>query len=87
LGCWLCAIAVLAVITPGSEPHYSLCLFKLAGIHFCPGCGLGHSISYLLHGDIKASFLSHPLGLFALIIIAGRTYKLVQVNLLAQKVK
>jgi hypothetical protein len=65
---------------PGTDPHYSFCIFKLFGINFCPGCGLGHSISYLFHGDIKASFASHPLGIFAVIIILLRIYKLLQLH-------
>jgi hypothetical protein len=42
------------------------------GITWCPGCGLGHSIAFLLHGDIKNSFHAHWIGVPALIIIVYR---------------
>lgn len=73
---WITSITLLALMPPGTDPHFSFCVFKMLGINFCPGCGLGHSISYLFHGDIKASFSSHPLGIFAVIIILYRIYKL-----------
>jgi len=74
-------------MSPGTEPHLSLCIFKFLGITFCPGCGLGHSISYLFHGNIQASFSSHPLGIFAVIIILFRIYKLLQLHILSKKIK
>jgi hypothetical protein len=73
---WITALLLLAFMNPGTEVHYSLCPFKLAGIHFCPGCGLGHSISFLFHGDFQSSLKAHPLGLFAVITIVYRIYQL-----------
>jgi hypothetical protein len=67
---------MLAFMNPGTDPHYSFCFFKFLGIHFCPGCGIGHSISYLFHGNISASLSAHPLGIFAVVIILSRIYKL-----------
>jgi hypothetical protein len=58
----------------GSGP--SLCPLKWMGFSWCPGCGLGHSIHYLLHGDLAASWKSHPLGIFALGTLAYRTFGL-----------
>lgn len=84
---WALAITLLAMMPPGVDPHYSFCLFKMFGLPFCPGCGLGHSISYLFHGNIRASLSSHPLGIFAVIIILLRIYKLVQLHLFFKKVK
>jgi hypothetical protein len=63
-------------MNPETDPHYSFCCLKFLGIHFCPGCGIGHSISYLLHGNISSSLSAHPLGIFAVIIILSRIYKL-----------
>ena len=71
-------------MSPGTDPHYSFCLFKMLGLPFCPGCGLGHSISYLFHGNIKASLSSHPLGIFAVVIISLRIYKLLQIHLFSK---
>ena len=42
------------------------------GITWCPGCGLGHSIAFLMHGDIKNSFHAHWIGMPALGIIVYR---------------
>jgi hypothetical protein len=63
-------------MNPSANAHYSLCIFKFMGFGLCPGCGIGHSISYLLHGDLSSSFHAHPLGIFALPVIVYRMYQL-----------
>ena len=73
---WLTALASLAIFNPADQSHFSLCIFKLAGITWCPGCGMGHSISWLLHGNFQASFKAHWLGLPALGVIFYRIYYL-----------
>jgi len=79
---------VFLAVTPSSDvPHYSWCLFRIIGINFCPGCGLGHSINYLFHGDLRASFSSHPLGPFAVIIIIYRIYRLLQLYIFSKPIK
>ncbi|MFS8082478.1 MAG: DUF2752 domain-containing protein, partial [Ginsengibacter sp.] len=75
------AIILLFLFDPSQQSHYSFCLFKNLGIKFCPGCGLGHSISWLLHGDLNASLKSHPLGIIALPVILYRIFKLAKYNL------
>ncbi|HUS02043.1 MAG TPA: DUF2752 domain-containing protein [Chitinophagaceae bacterium] len=82
---WIASLASLALMQPATDIHFSFCVFKMMGINFCPGCGLGHSISYLFHGDLQASFSSHPLGIFAVIIILYRIYKLFQLHFISQK--
>lgn len=82
---WITSLTWLAIIQPGAD-HFSLCIFKWLGIHFCPGCGLGHSISYLFHGNIAASVSSHPLGIFAVAVIIFRIYKLFKRHLLYKKI-
>ena len=67
------------------EQHFSFCLFKQLGISWCPGCGIGHSISYLLHGDVIKSFQTHALGTFALVIIVYRILQLIINQLKNQK--
>ena len=83
---WITAIFFLALMPPSVDPHYSLCVFKMAGIDFCPGCGLGHSISHLFHGNLQASFSSHPLGIFATIVILIRIYKLLLLHFSSKKI-
>ncbi|WP_255563247.1 MULTISPECIES: DUF2752 domain-containing protein [Mucilaginibacter] len=57
------ALVCLAFTNPASQGHFSLCPFKAIGLTWCPGCGLGHAISYLFHGDIRSSFHAHWLGI------------------------
>lgn len=85
LACWIIALAALGLMHPGDQYHFSLCIFKMVGIDFCPGCGLGHSISYLLRGNLQASFSCHPLGIFAVAIIIYRIYKLLQHHFTSKK--
>jgi hypothetical protein len=75
LGVWILALVLLATMNPAIESQ-SVCFFKFIGIPFCPGCGLGHSISFLFHGELRSSLSAHPLGIFALIVILFRIYKL-----------
>jgi len=64
--------------TPGNQ---SFCLLKHLGFSWCPGCGMGHSINYLLHGQWMASLKSHPLGPFAVIMLIYRTIQLGRLQL------
>jgi hypothetical protein len=73
---WIAALISLAVTNPTQEAHFTLCPLKLLGITWCPGCGLGHAISFLFHGDFKSSFHAHWLGIPAVIVIAYRIYVL-----------
>ncbi|KAA2245828.1 DUF2752 domain-containing protein [Chitinophaga agrisoli] len=72
---WPLALTALYFMNPhGSGP--SLCPLKWLGVPWCPGCGLGHAIHYLLHGNWRASWNSHPMGAFALIVLLYRTFDL-----------
>ena len=81
LAFWIAALLSLAFMNPGTDVHYSFCLFKFIGINFCPGCGLGHAISFIFHGDLQSSLKAHPLGIFALLIIVYRIYQLSLLNI------
>lgn len=76
---WIVALLLLA-FTPIEGEHYSLCVFHNLGIGFCPGCGLGHSISYLFHGDFEASIYAHPLGIPAVAILCYRIFSIFKQN-------
>ena len=71
---WVAALSALAMST--NEAHFTICPLKNAGVDFCPGCGLGRSISLFFHGEILASLQSHPLGIFAVIILSFRVVNL-----------
>ena len=77
---WMAAIIFLALIEPTESTHFTLCPFSAMGIDFCPGCGLGRSVSYILHGEIATSLIVHPLGIFALIILTTRVISLIKIN-------
>jgi hypothetical protein len=78
LSIWIGGLAWLALMNPDAETHFSLCIFKWIGLTFCPGCGLGHAISWLFHGDIRQSLRAHPLGTFAVAILVYRIFTLIK---------
>jgi hypothetical protein len=75
---WIAALIALGICDPSSARHFTLCPLKLIGITWCPGCGIGHSIAWLLHGDIRKSFQSHWLGIPALFMIIYRIADLIR---------
>jgi hypothetical protein len=77
---WILGLFYLAVINSQSEEHFTICPLANLGLDFCPGCGLGNSISYIFKGDFIASFQSHPLGIFALLIIILRIITIIKNN-------
>jgi hypothetical protein len=76
---WIVALITLFFVNPSAN-HFTICPFHHLGLDFCPGCGLGRSISYLLSGHFRESFESHPLGLFAVIILLHRIQQLIKTN-------
>lgn len=72
---WSVGLLVLALYNPIHGEHVSMCVFNTMGFKYCPGCGLGRSISYFLHGDVLMSFTAHPAGIPAVIILLFRIYK------------
>jgi hypothetical protein len=69
---WILGLIALAAIDPGDPPHLSLCPLKNFGFTFCPGCGIGHSVSWFLHFEFSRSFAAHPLGIAAAVMILYR---------------
>ena len=81
---WLAALISLIFHDPSST-HYTICPLNNLGFEFCPGCGLGHSISYLFHGEIIQSFKAHPLGVFAVIMLLYRIISIFRRNFIHQE--
>lgn len=69
---WIAALVSLIFVNPYQTDHFTLCIFNQMGIDFCPGCGIGRSISMIYHGNFVDSFQMHPLGVFALAVILYR---------------
>jgi len=81
---WIAALVSLALTDPASQPHFSLCPLKALGFKWCPGCGLGHAISFLFHGDIRRSFHAHWLGIPTVMVLLYRIYDLTRQRLQPQ---
>lgn len=82
---WVIALVYFAFIVPNTGYHFTICPLANMGLDFCPGCGLGHSITQFFHGNFVQSFHTHPLGVFALIIIFHRIYTLLKTNIINNK--
>lgn len=64
-------LLLLAFMNP-ENAGTSLCFFEWVGINFCPGEGLGHSITHTFRGDISKAFQAHMAGPAAVFILSGR---------------
>ncbi len=69
---WLAALLFLAISDPHQSSNFTLCPLSNIGIRYCPGCGLGRSASYALHGEFNQSFQMHLLGIPAILILLLR---------------
>jgi hypothetical protein len=73
---WSGALLFLAFTETSVSSHSSLCPLDNLGFSWCPGCGLGRSIRYILHGDFILSFSQHWFGIPALTILLYRIIQL-----------
>lgn len=69
---WTVGLVYLIFVNPYKVQQFSFCPYHNLGITFCPGCGLGRSISFFYHGDFLHSITTHPLGIIAFFIILIR---------------
>ena len=77
---WMGGLLFLAFINNPADVHFTICPLANFDWEFCPGCGLGNSITYLFQGNFTGSFYSHPLGLLAVIILLIRIIHLIKFN-------
>ena len=84
---WLTALISTALTTPTHDTHFTLCIFKLLGIDFCPGCGLGHSVIFLFHGDFKDSWNAHPFAILAVAVLMHRIFVILHKDIKIYKLK
>jgi len=77
---WIAGLVLVAWPDPASAPGITLCplahLGDLLGFAFCPGCGLGRSVAWLVRGDLSASLATHPLGIPAVVILGSHAVRL-----------
>jgi len=79
-------LILLALMDPLTQAQ-TLCPIERLGFEYCPGEGLGQSISHAFRGDFVASFYSHPAGIAAILIITGRIFAILHRNLNINKEK
>lgn len=70
---WVAAVVGL-FFSSADNHHYTLCPLDNLGFSYCPGCGLGRSVSLALHGRLTDSLQMHPFGLIAVIVILHRIF-------------
>lgn len=73
--CWIAAFVFLGVAKPAvyhEGLHFTFCPLANLGMSWCPGCGLGRSITHFFHGNIRESIQYHWLGIPAVLIISYR---------------
>ena len=71
---WPLALGLLFFMDP--HKGTTLCPLQWMGLKWCPGCGLGHAIHYVLHGQWALAWHSHPLGFFAVPMLLYRSFQL-----------
>ena len=72
---WIIALVLLASASQAEQhvmDHFTFCPLANMGLSWCPGCGIGRSITHLFHGDLQSSWKQHWFGLPALIILSYR---------------
>ena len=74
---WIGSLVALG-FTSIHHDHFTICPFALIGFEWCPGCGLGRSISLFFHGEILDSLKVHPVGIFAVIVLSFRIISLIK---------
>ncbi len=80
---FLIGLILMATMNP-YETGETFCLLERAGITFCPGNGLGHSIAFLFRGEFKHSINSNLLGILTVLILSFRIIS-IWINLFKNK--
>lgn len=79
LAVWAGGLILLACMDPHASLP-SLCVWRWIGFDGCPGCGLGHAISHLFHGQWQESWESHKLGVPVVAVLLRRIGQLAKIQ-------
>ena len=80
-------LLLLVFMDPYTTTGPGLCLLEKLGFQYCPGDGLGHSISFIFRGELGNAMEANILGPFAVLILSGRIlYLLFQNSLNSNKI-
>lgn len=85
---WITAVLLLAFAEPevhGQQHHFTLCPLANMGLDWCPGCGIGRSITQFLRGNPVESIRQHWFGIPALMIIIYRIVTLIKLEIRNKK--
>lgn len=74
---WTGGLGLMALADPTREALLEVCLIKLAGLTWCPGCGLGHAVGFLARGQFAEAMASHPLVLPVVAVLVVHIVRLV----------
>lgn len=74
---WTGGIVLMALADPTREALLEVCVIKLAGFAWCPGCGLGHAVGFLVRGQFAEAISSHPLVIPVLAVLIVRVVTLI----------
>lgn len=77
-------LLLLALMNPETATGPGLCLLENLGSPYCPGDGLGHSISFIFRGEFNNALEANMLGPFSLVVLSGRIFYLFTQNCLNQ---
>jgi len=77
---WTGGVGLMALADPTREALIEVCLLKLAGIAWCPGCGLGHAVGFLARGQFAEAMASHPLVIPVVAVLIVRIVTLFAAN-------
>ncbi|MBW7465818.1 long-subunit acyl-CoA synthetase (AMP-forming) [Pontibacter aydingkolensis] len=77
-GLWLTGLTLLALMNPEGEHLFSFCPYSWILESGCIGCGIGHGISFLLKGNLQASWEAHSLAAPALLVLLWRCWQLLR---------
>lgn len=69
-------LILMAAMNPYVDNGASWCLIEMAGINFCPGEGLGHSVALLVRGNYFQAIEANMMGPLAILIISSRVFYL-----------
>lgn len=73
-------LLLLALMDPYTSTGPGWCLLENVGFQYCPGDGLGHSISFFFRGEFDSALKANILGPFSVIVLSGRILYLVYQN-------
>ncbi|WP_445666138.1 DUF2752 domain-containing protein [Fodinibius sp. AD559] len=75
-------LLLMGLMDPYTTSGPGLCLLENLSFPYCPGDGLGHSISFIFRGEFDNALEANILGPFALIVLSGRIFYLFSQNYL-----